>query len=131
MKESEYIEDNIKQILDKFENICLAYYYRDESNTHFIKVIPKEIYESKEFKELSADLIYKFYNCNFNNSICIYSEENNLQLNDNVRYYYYNKFFRTIDDKYRNTLYNGIKYETHNLNTSFSCSQDNINNIAA
>ncbi|MCX6157150.1 MAG: hypothetical protein NTY74_04125 [Ignavibacteriae bacterium] len=80
MTVKEFINRIVKELFEKYQESAILYEYKDNSQTHFLKILPKSIYDSVEFKELYADFISEFIDNDFEGSLCIIADDSAVTL---------------------------------------------------
>lgn len=75
-KEQEYIIKELNSIFRKFPTVQIRYEFDEGVNTHFIEVLPLEVYNSKEFILEEMRIVENFENAfGYNQDILFISEE--------------------------------------------------------
>jgi hypothetical protein len=80
MKVKEFIEKRIKELITTINYIEVFYEYKETSETHFIKISPKYVFDSKNFSEIKARLTKEFFDNNFSGLICFISDDSIVRL---------------------------------------------------
>lgn len=81
MNESEFISNKLKELSSKFSGIMVYNEFKIESQTHFIKILPEEVFNSRELKLWTTDLISSYID-RFENSISFISENSLVRLDN-------------------------------------------------
>lgn len=106
----EYINKFVNELFDKYDDIAIFYEYKNNTETHFIKVLPKAIYDSIEFKEIYSDFVTGYLDNNFEGSICIISEDSAVSLNNPK--VYINSSINTMNSFELNNLLQSNNFES-------------------
>jgi len=85
MQVREFIEEKIKSIGDLFEDVEVYYEYKEMSDTHFLKVLPKSVFNVTEFKNLKASITSGFVDNDFDGLICFISDDSQVLLDGPIK----------------------------------------------
>lgn len=66
----QFIENSLNLIQDLFPNATMAYEHKENSDTHFIKILPESAYQDDKFVDLEHELNDSFYSHGFEGDIC-------------------------------------------------------------
>lgn len=78
---NEFLKNIIENIFEAFPNLSDCIYSYDRfSDTHFIMIQSKSIYESELFARLDADISMKFYNLGQQGSLCFISPDSQISM---------------------------------------------------
>lgn len=77
-----HIKGIVDEITNKFSTASCRYEYHYSSDTHFIEVLPLELYQSDSFKEYHGNLILSFMDEYPYESICLVSSDSAIKLKD-------------------------------------------------
>ncbi len=111
MTTKEFVNKIVKELFQKYKKLIVLYEYKENSQTHFLKVIPKSIYDSGEFKELYSNYICEFIDNNFEGSLCIITEDSAVSLDDAYLYI-------SSDSDSMNIEENNNHFQTNNINSN-------------
>lgn len=81
----EFIEEKIKSIGDLFDNVEVYYEYKEMSETHFLKVLPKSVFNVAKFKDLKASITSGFVDNDFDGLICFISDDSQVLLDGPIK----------------------------------------------
>lgn len=76
----EFIEEKIRAIGGLFDDVEVYYEYKEMSETHFLKVLPKSVFNVNEFKNLKASITSGFVDNDFDGLICFISDDSQILL---------------------------------------------------
>lgn len=84
MTPKDFITVCVQKISLAFPQLTISYKFDEDSDTHFLKVIPEEDYSSDEFMELEADIYSDWYSQtdNLDHGFCIISSSSLTQLEE-------------------------------------------------
>lgn len=84
MELQNYIKGIVDEIVNKFPTASCRYEYHDLSDTHFIELLPLELYRSEAFVAYYSNVILNFIDEYPVESICILSSDAIIKLKDIV-----------------------------------------------
>jgi len=129
MNSTEHIIKKLNELIVLFPKIKVRYENHIDSKTHFIEVIPAEIYHlDKEYNSWENDFFDLFTNKYYNENICFISNDSNVKF-VNIIFQGKGKYFDSISSVYEfektSEIYND-NYKINIKNNSNSYSQYNF-----
>jgi hypothetical protein len=125
MTVSDYINQTIVKIFERFPNLSeCAYYYDACSETHFIKVPSVSVYESDEFSILDAEVSINFMDSDFGGSLCFITDDSVINYGDfKIRRNPYVEISEHLKSFTINQVFNLDKVKAYSQNPSNVSSQ--------
>jgi hypothetical protein len=80
MTAKEFIEIRIKELISTLNYVEVFYEYKDSSDTHFVKILPKYVFDSENFSFIKITITKEFIEYDFPGSICFISDDSRVRL---------------------------------------------------
>lgn len=85
MEMKEFFKEKIDQLVSIFTNAKVSYEYDQLDGTHFIEVLPQDIYDSDEFLDWECETFKEFISAYPCENICFISEDASVTI-ENIEY---------------------------------------------
>jgi len=82
MTVQDFIQNSLNKIHVNFPNARIEYQHRNNSDTHFVKVTPLEVYDTETFVDLDFEFSEEFDSLGFNGNFCIITEGSLVELDN-------------------------------------------------
>lgn len=116
MQTEDFIRNKIKTICDLFNDVEIYYEYKEYSETHFIKILPKQIFTNSDFRKLKASITIEFVKNKLEGLICFVSEDSAVSFNEPT--IYSNRV--SIVEPNRTNVNNHTEFRIQNISKKYS-----------